>query len=74
MNDLRVHMIADDELMNELSIAIKLVPIPTVLAQLKDSGRQAAEAFLQQHRIDLGVTQTSTYRQFLAETAASAYP
>lgn len=41
-----VHMIADDELMNELSVATKMVPTPVVLARLKEAGRAAAAAFL----------------------------
>lgn len=41
-----VHMIADDALMNELSVATKMVPTPVVLARLKEAGRAAAGAFL----------------------------
>ena len=46
MKDVLVHMIADDGLMNELSVATKLVPTPLVLGALKDAGRAAAESFL----------------------------
>lgn len=45
MKDVRVHMIADDALMGSLSVATKLVPTPTLLAQLRQAGRAAAEAF-----------------------------
>ncbi len=45
-----VHMIADDALMRELSVATKLVPTPYLLHRLKDAGRAAAEEFLDQHR------------------------
>ncbi|MEO0676686.1 MAG: patatin-like phospholipase family protein, partial [Pseudomonadota bacterium] len=46
MKDVRVHMIADDALMNELSVATKTVPNPIILQKLKDAGRAAAEVFL----------------------------
>ena len=49
-----VHMIADDGLMNELSVATKLLPNPFVLARLKAAGRAAAEQFLAAHKDDLG--------------------
>ncbi|WP_135505543.1 patatin-like phospholipase family protein [Roseovarius aestuariivivens] len=48
-----VHMIADDALMRELSVATKLVPTPYVLSQLKAAGRQAADRFLEAHWDDL---------------------
>ena len=48
-----VHMIADDALMRDLSVATKLVPTPYVLSRLKSAGRQAAEAFLNAHWDDL---------------------
>ena len=44
MKDVRVHMIADDALMNELSAATKLVPSPYLLFRLKEAGRAAADA------------------------------
>ncbi len=46
MKDIRVHMIADDKLMNELSAATKLAPSPDLLQRLKAAGRSAAERFL----------------------------
>lgn len=49
-----VHMIADDGLMNELSVATKLLPNPLVLARLKAAGRAAAARFLEAHKDDLG--------------------
>jgi NTE family protein len=55
MADINVHMIADDVLMNELSVATKLVPSPVVLARLKAAGRQAAETFLAVSRQNIGV-------------------
>ncbi|WP_101066472.1 patatin-like phospholipase family protein [Roseovarius salinarum] len=50
---LRVHMIADDALMRELSVATKMMPTPYLLHRLKDAGRAAADAFLATHRDDL---------------------
>ncbi|MEM8979148.1 MAG: patatin-like phospholipase family protein [Pseudomonadota bacterium] len=46
MKEIYVHMIADDALMNELSVATKLVPSPFVLGELKSAGRAAAQVFL----------------------------
>ncbi len=54
MKDVLIHMIADDELMRDLSVATKLVPSPPVLARLKEAGRAAADRFLEAHRDDLG--------------------
>lgn len=48
-----VHMIADDALMNELSVATKLVPTAFTLSRLKQAGQQAAEAFITHHKKDL---------------------
>jgi NTE family protein len=46
MKEVRVHMIADDGLMNALSATTKLAPSPQLLAKLKDAGRLAADRFL----------------------------
>lgn len=54
MRRLYLHMIADDALMNELSVATKTVPSPPVLMQLKAAGRASAEAFLSNHVDDIG--------------------
>ncbi|MEX0307746.1 MAG: patatin-like phospholipase family protein [Ruegeria sp.] len=54
MNRVLVHMIADDELMNDLSAATKTVPNPVVLNRLKQAGRSAADQFLRTHKDDLG--------------------
>jgi NTE family protein len=50
-----VHMIADDELMNELSVATKLFPTPYTLARLKEAGQRKADDFLAHHKADLNV-------------------
>ena len=54
MKRVHVHMIADDALMNELSVATKTVAIPSVLNALKQAGQAAASAFLETHRNDVG--------------------
>ena len=54
MKNVLVHMIADDALMTELSVATKLVPVPSVLAELKAAGRRAAAEFLRLHKGKLG--------------------
>ncbi len=56
---LRVHMIADDALMTQLSVATKLVPHPVVIGRLKAAGRAAAAAFLERCRKDLGQRDTA---------------
>lgn len=58
MSRVLVHMIADDALMTGLSVATKMVPMPTVLHGLKTAGREAADRFLAAHRDDLGVRGT----------------
>lgn len=54
MSRVRVHMIADDDLMEQLSVATKLVPNPEVIRRLHDAGVLAAERFLAAHRRDIG--------------------
>src|SRR6056297_1581370 len=53
MKRVHVHMIADDVLMRDLSVASKLMPTPYLLHKLRDAGHAAAEGFLEQHRDDL---------------------
>ncbi len=58
MKDVLVHMIADDALMNELSVATKLAPGPVLLSRLKAAGRVAADGFLAAHKGDLNQRST----------------
>lgn len=58
MSRVLVHMIADDGLMNELSVATKLIPTPYTLARLKEAGQRAADDFLAAHRDDLNQRST----------------
>jgi NTE family protein len=54
MKDIRVHMIADDGLMNTLSATTKLAPSAQLLDRLKVAGRAAADRFLTQHGHRIG--------------------
>ena len=56
MKDVLVHMIADDTLMRQLSVATKAVPNPIVMAQLRAAGHRAADAFLETTFDSLGRT------------------
>ena len=56
MKNVLVHMISDDTLMTRLSEATKLVPLPSVMADLKSAGRRAAARFLTEHKAKLGAT------------------
>ena len=58
MSRVLVHMIADNELMNSLSVATKTVPNPVILHKLKKAGREAADRFLSEHKEDLGERST----------------
>ncbi len=54
MSRVRVHMIADDDLMEQLSVTTKTVPNPVVISTLKAAGQKAAETFLAQHKSSIG--------------------
>jgi NTE family protein len=54
MKRVLVHMVSDDALMRQLSVATKVVPNPVILHQLRQAGRRAAGAFLARHWDDLG--------------------
>lgn len=54
MKRVHMHMIADDALMSDLSVATKMVPVPELLLRLKAAGRAAGERFLAAHFDDLG--------------------
>jgi len=53
-----VHMIADDDLMRDLSVATKLVPSAIIVERLFQAGRRAAERFLETHLADVGKRST----------------
>ncbi|AXI42387.1 patatin-like phospholipase family protein [Sulfitobacter sp. SK011] len=54
MARVNVHMIADDALMEQLSVATKMTPNPAVIASLKEAGFNAADQFLANHGQDIG--------------------
>ncbi|KUJ81963.1 patatin-like phospholipase family protein [Ruegeria profundi] len=58
MSRVLVHMIADDALMNSLSVATKTVPNPVVLHKLKEAGRAATHRFISDHKSKLGEAST----------------
>jgi NTE family protein len=53
-----IHMISDDTLMRQLSVATKIVAVPQVLHQLRQAGRRAAETFLDAHLGSIGLEST----------------
>ncbi len=55
MKDVLVHLVSDDVLMNDLSGASKMSPLPGMLARLKTAGQAAADRFLERHSGDIGV-------------------
>ncbi|MFN3642270.1 MAG: patatin-like phospholipase family protein [Gemmobacter sp.] len=54
MKDVRLHMIADDALMNDLSASTKVAPTPFLLHRLRSAGHAAADAFLRENGAALG--------------------
>lgn len=54
MRDVHIHMVADDDLMAQLSVATKMVPTPQVLHQLREAGKTAADTFLADHFDKIG--------------------
>lgn len=55
MKDVRVHMIADDRLMNELSASSKMEPSHDLINRLHRAGRAAADRFLEQGSGQIGL-------------------
>ena len=54
MKDVLIHMIADDDLMQDLSSRTKMSPSPMLLMRMKEAGRVACDRFLDTHFDDLG--------------------
>ena len=54
MANVNIHMIADDDMMEKLSVATKMTPNPAVIASLKEAGFNAADTFLEKYRDDIG--------------------
>ncbi len=55
MKHMLIHMVADDGLMRQLSVATKMVATPQVLHQLRAAGRGAADTFLRDHVDRIGI-------------------
>ena len=53
-----VHMIADDALMSDLSVATKIIPSAILVERLFRAGRAAADTFIERHLGDLGKRST----------------
>ncbi len=66
MSRVRIHMIADDALMAQLSAATKIVPNPTVINRLKQAGQAAAEAFLRDGVDNIGTRSSVDLREMFA--------
>ena len=47
-------LVADNPLMNELSVATKMIPLPQVMRTLKEAGRAAATRFLEEEAHHVG--------------------
>ncbi len=63
MSRVRIHMIADDVLMEKLSAATKMVPNIAVISALKEAGRTAAEAFLRDDVDNVGKQSSVNLRE-----------
>ncbi len=72
MKKVLVHMIADDDLMRELSVATKMVPNSYLLNRLKEAGRGAADRFLSAHFDDLNLQGTTDLEAMFGEQRAPA--
>lgn len=66
MAKVRIHMIADDELMGQLSAVTKAVPNPAVISQLKNAGIKAAEVFLRDDVDNIGKQSSVDLREMFA--------
>lgn len=58
MKEVRLHLISDDRLMNDLAGATKMLPTPSILDRLRKAGFAAADRFLDRHRHRLGAEAT----------------
>ena len=66
MKSVLVHMIADDQLMNQLNVATKTIPVPAVLDKLRLAGREATKKFLNDHKTDLNKNETVNLRDMFS--------
>ncbi|WP_147105474.1 patatin-like phospholipase family protein [Tateyamaria sp. syn59] len=63
MRRINMHMIADDALMNDLSVATKVVPNGFVMGRLRDAGARAARQFLDTHFDQIGICDSVNLRE-----------
>lgn len=66
MKDVLIHSIMDDDLMNSLGVATKLIPDRNFLLNLKEAGRSRMDAFLDAHKADLNSRGTVDLREMFA--------
>ncbi len=66
MKDVKVHLISDDAIMNDLSPATKLTPTPYLLFRLKEAGRAAASKFLREHKAKIGRESSVNLRELIS--------
>lgn len=73
MKDPLMHMILDDDLMNELSARSKTMPAPGMLARMKEAGQRAADGFLEAHADALNKTDTVELSELLKDSGITGY-
>ncbi len=66
MRAVNLHMVRDDDLMDDLNMATKTLPVPAILSRLREAGRVAMDGFLARHRGDLGMRGTVDLAAMLA--------
>ena len=54
MKQIHVHMVSDDALMRQLSVATKSLPVPQILHLLREAGERACDTFISQHGDRIG--------------------
>lgn len=62
MKDIRLHLLADDALMNELGAGSKLSPTPALLERLHEAGQAACDRFLHRHGGKIGQESSADLR------------
>ena len=66
MRRINMHMIADDDLMNDLSVATKIVPNGYIMGTLRDAGARAAQDFLDRHFDRIGTGDSIDMREMFS--------
>ena len=66
MKDVIVHMVSDDAMMRQLSVATKTIANPVVIHQLRAAGHAAADAFLERSFEAIGERSTIDLAQMFA--------